>query len=746
MLIETPPLNLNIEVKNPNWSEFLKNCDLHWHDLKYIGGHFNNQHNRPFRDWANSAFLGNGMMGACIFKRSYQSIGWELGRSDVEAQNYITGVDWGRSRVPIGDFILSARGMIQSEEMHLCLYDAEAKGEMRTEKGEIRWRSLIHASDDLLIVELTSSGGELHPQIEFIPSHGISPRLACVPEDKVPNNLILPPKPRLESENDILLSIQTFVNDSGELHGECAVAWKLVEISDSHSILYCSIKNAFEIGAARKEAIKTVKTHCRYDVRQIELSHREWWHSYYPQSFISISDKYWEKFYWVQMYKLASATRSNVNVAIDNQGPWLTRTGWPCATWNLNVQLAYSPLYKANRLNISGSLLQALHVNKEQLRQNALPLGIEDGAFMRRGAGVMLVSKAPMYADIFDDKKEVHFFEIGNLTWALFNIWIEYRSTMNQQLLKEKLFPLMRANMNVYLRLLQRGDDGKWHLPKTTSPEYPGPNSSDSYPAYDVNYSLGSLRWLCGALIEINEELHLKDPALNKWTDVLENLADYPCDENGLMVAKDVPFKVSHRHYSHLMAFYPLHLLNVDQPGERSLAEKSFKHWISLDKHLKGYSFTGASCMASTLGDGELALKYLDGLKPYLLSNTMYLEGGGPVIETPLAAAESIHYMLLQCWGDTIRVFPAIPGSWQDISFRNLLAEGGFEISGERSRGKNLWVRIKSLAGRPLKIQLNLSSPMVHGSIRPECCDIDVRTIGVKLGKGESVTFYSTEK
>ena len=74
------------------------------------------------------------------------------------------------------------------------------------------------------------------------------------------------------------------------------------------------------------------------------------------------------------------------------------------------------------------------------------------------------------------------------------------------------------------------------------------------------------------------------------------------------------------------------------------------------------YTHTGASSMYAALGDGENALKYLNGFADYPLvrRNSLYAESG-PVLESPLSAAQCVHDMLLQSWGDKIRIFPAVP-------------------------------------------------------------------------------------
>ena len=91
-----------------------------------------------------------------------------------------------------------------------------------------------------------------------------------------------------------------------------------------------------------------------------------------------------------------------------------------------------------------------------------------------------------------------------------------------------------------------------------------------------------------------------------------------------------------------------------------------------------------------------------------LLSNTFYVESGGrnPVIETPLSGAASIMELLLQSWGNKIRIFPAVPDKWKSASFNDLRAQGGFLVSATRFEGKTDWVQIKSLAGEPCIVKI----------------------------------------
>ena len=84
--------------------------------------------------------------------------------------------------------------------------------------------------------------------------------------------------------------------------------------------------------------------------------------------------------------------------------------------------------------------------------------------------------------------------QVGLLPWACHNLWLIYRHKMDDDILRNKLFPLLKESINYYLHFLKEGDDGKLHLPATYSPEY------DT--VEDCNFDLALLRWGCQTLLE----------------------------------------------------------------------------------------------------------------------------------------------------------------------------------------------------------------------------------------------------
>ena len=90
---------------------------------------------------------------------------------------------------------------------------------------------------------------------------------------------------------------------------------------------------------------------------------------------------------------------------------------------------------------------------------------------------------------------------------------------------------------------------------------------------------------------------------------------------------------------------------------------------------------------------------------PNLYPNTFHAEGRNPCSETYGGLCRMLQDMLIQSWGNKIRIFPAVTNEWEDAVFHKLRAEGGFEVSAKRESGKTVWVRIKNNAGEPCIIE-----------------------------------------
>ena len=649
-----PPAAVQVD-----WAAFLARSDLVWQRLP--------------TGWGESAFIGNGRLGATIDARD-SVLGWTINRTDVVHD---------ASRYPIGRVLLKTAGKARGGSARLALWDAEASGTVTTDRGEVRWRSFTASQPSVIVVVLEGRGGERTVDLDWSPAEARPPRKVARKEAFAPEDLH--PPPTITRSGTEITSVQTFLN--GGAHAEA-----IVSSGQGVRTFYVAIGQGTTDSEARAEARAATGEAARLGLARLEADHRAWWHAYYPASFLTFPDARLEAYYWIQIYKLGSAMRADGPI-LDLNGPWFNATPWPGIWWNLNIQLTYSPLFRANRLDLAESLFRNLDRHRQALIDNVPERLRGEAAAIGRSSGPDLVRPVDLATAESDATHEM-----GDLPWTMYYYWLLYRYQMDDGILRERVYPLLKRAIGNYLAYVQRGDDGRWHLPPTESPELA------TVP--DANYDVALLSWGLETLITSAERLKLDEPLLPRWREVLANLTPFPTDSGGLMVGRGRPWQQSHRHYSHLLAIYPLHLITPDRPEQRALIATSLATWERDAALFRGYSFTGGASMHALLGEGDTALnrlnRYLDAPR-YMEPNTFYAEAG-PVIETPLSAATSIQDLFLQDWGGVLRVFPAMPSAWADAAFDHLRAEGGFLVSAVRRGGRTAWVRIESLAGEPCRL------------------------------------------
>ncbi|WDF69323.1 hypothetical protein PQ465_02810 [Sphingobacterium oryzagri] len=645
----------------------------------------------------SGVFTGNGLLGTMTYIKAKDAVRIDIGRTDVyDHRVNRESALFDKARLPIGHFEIALPDTICAAAGDIAYRSGQATATIETAKSSLHIKMLTLAHRNLIYIELSSSRGQVLPSDwSWIAEDAQSPRMAFGYVAK-PDNYQTNPKGVLEKNNDVSVYKQPLLAGGGY-----ATAWKSLRRANKVCYLV-SVGYSKQSDQYVDEAIDAINS---FPINRLDdeiATHQQSWKNYYAKSTLRIPDVQLQQFYNMQLYKLASATGED-KPAMDLQGPWTAATPWPAYWHNLNIQLAYSPVFTANHLEIAGSLMQLLDREQENLAGNVPEPYRYNSAAIGRSSSPDLIS--PVFLELgkedynWEDGRK----ELGNLTWIMHSYYKYYRYSMDSKAY-DRLFPLLKRAVNYYLHLLEKDTTGKYHIAvRTHSPEYPG-----SY-HYDSNYDLSILQWGLTALISLDKERGGKDPLHKKWTEVLANLRDYPQDESGFMIAKDLPYAQSHRHYSHLMMIYPFYLVNWDQPENRDLISRSIAHWQSKTSALQGYSFSGAASMYAMMGKGDDALRSLHTLlTKYVKPNTLYAETG-PVIETPLAAMSTVQELCLQYWDGKVRVFPAIPSTWKEVYFENFLTDGAFLISARRKEGKNIHVKILSKEGGEIQIDPNLT-------------------------------------
>jgi alpha-L-fucosidase 2 len=661
-----------------NWETFLGQHDMIWQELP--------------KCWNDGAYVGNGQLGIMVYASMDDNrLDLHLGRADVtdhrkapdkKSSMGITGtrpqVDY--CRLDLGRLVMRPVGKIKSGRLHLSLWNAEITGEIETTQGTLSLRILTLRQNMVHVIEVKSTernaqGALCSPQWSFLPEPADSPNLRIKP-DETPKDYVLNPKPVLNENEDYKSCVQTL-----QAGGDYATVYRVITNSKTKDAIFSTVlaSTANEVplcGHSVKIATNDIQAVEKTGVESALEKHREAWHQIYPRSFVSIPDAQMEGFYWIQIYKFASAVREG-GPALDLLGPWFKLTTWPSIWWNLNIQLTYWLPNASNHPDF-GKTFIALMDDIFELRLNS---------YTRDGKSLL---------------------DLGDFAWVLHNYWLYYSYLGDKEAIKTKWLPKAKKVLEEYRKMLKTNDRGIYEIMPMKSPEY----NDDDLPRPNTTYNLSLIHWLINASLEVSDN----DPELMKWKEIGSKLIPYPVDKNGLMISSNQSFDMSHRHYSHLIALFPLFQLSPDKTEDRELVNKSVEHFMKIDngQKLTGYSFTGAASLYAALGMGNEAYENLhyflngDLKKSILLLNTHYVERGGknPCIETPLSHASAMLELLLQSWGNKIRVFPAVPEKWNEAAFSDLRAQGGFLVSAVRREGKTQWVSIFSEKGEPCYLKM----------------------------------------
>ena len=399
-------------------------------------------------NWSQGAFTGNGQLGAMISAGPDGSLRWHIGRTDVT---------YHENRIPIGDLLLKPVGKFASVDMRLDLWNAQVHGTLKTTEGEITFRSFTHATQMVQVIELSTTGAESKCTFTWQPGLAVNPR-TVFKKETVTSAESNPLPTHAPPDGDLERWTQTFSGGGGH-----STAWKEVIGSNHTRLLLLSVGFSSKDGAGEKEAIDAVNTAASMKIDTLTSTHQAWWHHYYPESFVSIPDTRLESFYWAQMYKLASATRAD-RPALDLMGPWDNATPWPRIWWNLNLQLTYWPVLTSNRLELGESLCKLLDNGAGNLAINAGEFS-SDSAVASHSSGYDCLGPAGN--------------ELCNLPWTMHNYYLQYRYSMDKAMLRDRIFPLLKRSINYYLHNTQTGPDGKLHIIRGYSPEYPNQPNPD---------------------------------------------------------------------------------------------------------------------------------------------------------------------------------------------------------------------------------------------------------------------------
>ena len=448
-------------------------------------------------------------------------------------------------------------------------------------------------------------------------------------------------------------------------------------------------------------------------LKQDYQAHLEYWNKYWAQSSVTLPDSILQKQYQNEMYKFASTTREH-SYPISLQAVWTADNG-KLPPWkgdyhhDLNTQLSYWPAYTGNHLTEGMGYLNTLWNQRDTYKRYTRQYFGTEGMNI---PGVCTLTGEPMGGWIQYSMSQTV------AAWLAQHFYLHWKYSADRTFLKERAYPFLK-DVAIYLEQVSEvTPEGVRKLEFSSSPEV-FDNSLQAWFSDMTNYDLAMMHFLFKAAAELAHELNLTDES-SHWAALEAQLPDYDVDEEGcLTFAKGYPYNESHRHFSHAMAIHPMGLIDWSD-GEKSqhiiratlnrLDEVGPDYWT-------GYSYSWLANMKARAFDGKGAAQALRTFAEcFCLKNTFHANGDQTksgksrftyrpfTLEGNFAFASGIQEMLLQSHTGTIRIFPALPEEWKDVSFEGLRAMGAFLVSAQMEGGEITRVRIYSEKGGMLKI------------------------------------------
>jgi alpha-L-fucosidase 2 len=477
-------------------------------------------------------------------------------------------------------------------------------------------------------------------------------------------------------------------------------------------------------------------------------AHIAWWKDYWRRSSVSIPDTIIAKQYYLEMYKFGSVARSNTP-PISLQAIWTADNG-NLPPWkgdfhhDLNTELSYWPGYTGNHLDLTASYTNWIwKVRPENRKWTKQYFGV-DGLNV---PGVTTISGKPMGGWIQYSMSPT------TAIWLAQHFFWQWKYGMNKTFLKEQCLPYFEevAQFINNIRALDTVSN-QYQLPLSSSPEYNN-NSINAWFSKFTNYDLSLVK----SLYSQYKDLLQSSSEKTKLTILKgsEQFPSYDINQTGFTIAPQQNLEESHRHHAHLMAIYPLGLLNADKTADKMIMDKSLR-WMEKmgTREWVGFSFSWAASLYAKAKEGDSAASMLKKFATNFVStNSFHLNGdqrGGQfsnftyrpfTLEGNFAFAQGVHEMLIQSNNGYIEIFPALPTHWKKASFKTLRTEGAFLVSASLENGLTKEVVITAEAGGLLQLKLPFKNFSFIGV--PKKYEVKDNLLKFIMDKGETVRLKS---
>lgn len=291
--------------------------------------------------------------------------------------------------------------------------------------------------------------------------------------------------------------------------------------------------------------------------------------------------------------------------------------------------------------------------------------------------------------------------------WIIQNVWDYYEYTLDENILRETIYPIMKEQVTFYRQILRQDTEGKWISTPAYSPEH-GPRTNGNTYEQTLIWQLFTDTIKAGKILKEDEK------TLKEWQDVLDNLrAPVEIGTDGQIKEWYMETAIgsvresdayNHRHLSHLLGLYPGDLISAETPEWFEAAR------ISLDSRTDlstGWAMGQRINAWARLGDGEHAYSLIGLLIRNGIMENLWDTHPPFQIDGNFGYTAGIAEALIQSNMGYISILPALPSVWGTGSVKGLAAQGGYELGIKWSDRTPCEITVLSRSGGLCTIQFD---------------------------------------
>lgn len=664
----------------------------------------------PSRDSARGPLLGNGSLGAVIggppqaqrFWLSKNNF-WRLKDAHREGgPRLFGGLDIDIPALDGGSYLV---------EQHL--HPAVTVSRFAAGGSTVTMRSLVAATADLLVVELTVAGApvDVRTRIWAAPGRGSRedagrtdglawagkefttdvkmPSACAAALSVVGTEAVLPEKAAAAESPEAAQPGPAFTLRPG-------VAVTLAVAVQS------SVDAREPVPAARAlaAAVSAEK------LAALRAEHAAWWRDFWGGSVVEIGDPLLEHRYYLSNYLLASSSR-DTDFPPGLFGIWVTHDD---PRWagdyhlNYNYEAAFYGLYSSNHLAQARPYHAPVLAFMDRGRFYARKLLDKRGVYYPVGIGPLgtepsrrgdLDNQAYQAGGCFMGQKSNAAYALTPISMHWYHTYdLDYAKTVYPFVLEVATFWEDYLTFEPATAGQGRFPAGRYVIENDSIQENSGPD-------FNSVMSLGLVRNVFETAVDMSHELGVDAGRREAWRTILARLSDFPTFErDGVVVFRETErgTEWSSSNTCGIQHIYPAGAIG---PGsDQRLLEVSRNTIRLLNRWIDGNGMSSIYPAAVRVGyDPGLILGELRGMVEARGGTNGFTVGIAEGVENCSIVPNTINEMLCMGHGHVIRVFPGWPRE-RDSRFRDLRAWGAFLVSSELAGGEVRFVSIRSERGR----------------------------------------------